>query len=218
MLRNPARDRQNVVMAVPECGECDGGSATSRAEIRAVCALPSSRVVTGRLALATVVAFALSAGLSNAQARFEVVDRTALTGATGLRLITLRDNVLKTCYLVLVADAPDQADPAAPVALLDIPDAATARDRRLADLLHGFDHEVGAIPGTIIPNPMKYDWQAQTAQFEFALNVLAHEFARLEQQIERASAASRSGITAVPAPCTPPAPATSTDHLPEKRR
>jgi hypothetical protein len=141
--------------------------------------------VTGRLALATVVAFALSAGLSSAQARFELVDRSVVTGAPGLRLITLRD-------------------------------AATARDRRLADLLHGFEHEVGAIPGTIIPNPMKYDWQAQAAQFEFALNVIAHEFARLEQQIERASTASRTGITAVPAPCTPPAP--STDHLPEKRR
>ena len=189
---------------------------TSRAEIRAVCALPSSRNVRGRLAVAIVIAFAFAAGVASAQARFEVLDQTAITGATRLRLITLRDNMLKGCYLVFVADAPGEPDRAPRVELMDIPDAATARDRRLADLLHGFDHEVGAIPGTIIPNPMKYDWQAQSAQFEFALNVLAHEFARLEQQIERASTASHTGITAVPAPCTPPA--ASTDHLPEKRR
>ena len=217
MRREVTDDRQHVVIAVPECGECKGRSATSNAEIRAVCALPSSRVMTGRLAVAIVIAFVFAAGVAGAQARFEVVDRTTISGATGLRLITLRDNVLKACYLVLVTDAPGQSDAAARVELMDIPDAATARDRRLADLLHGFEHEVGAVPGTIIPNPMKYDWQAQTAQFEFALNVLAHEFARLEQQIERASAASRMGITAVPAPCTP-APTPSTDHLPEKRR
>ena len=210
------RDRQHVVIAVAECGECDGRRATSRAEIRAVCTLPSSRVVTGRLAATIVIAFAVAAGTANAQARFEVVDRTTISGPTELRLITLRDNVLKACYLVLVTDTPGQPDPGTRVQLMDIPDAATARDRRLADLLNGFEHEVGAVPGTIIPNPLKYDWQAQTAQFEFALNVLAHEFARLEQQIERASAAPRTGITAVPAPCTPPAP--STDHLPEKRR
>ena len=171
--------------------------------------------MTRPLAVAIVIAFAFAAGAS-AQARFDVVDQTAITGATGLRLITLRDNVLKTCYLVFVADTPGERERATRLELMDIPDAATARDRRLADLLNGFEHEVGAVPGTIIPNPMKYDWQAQTAQFEFALNVLAHEFARLERQIERASTASRMALTAVATPCTTPAP--STDHLPEKRR
>ena len=216
MREGTRHERQHVVIAVAECGECDSRRATSRSETRAVCALPSSRVVTRRLAVAIVIAVVFAAGVASAQARFEVVDRTTIGGVTDLRLITLRDNALKACYLVLITDAPGRPDPGARVELMDIPDAAAARDRRLADLFHGFEHEVGAIPGTIIPNPMKYDWQAQTAQFDFALNVLAHEFARLEQQIERASAASRTGITAVPAPCTPPAP--STDHPTEKRR
>jgi hypothetical protein len=179
--------------------------------------LASVARVTGRLAATIVIAFAVAAGTANAQARFEVVDRTTISGPTELRLITLRDNVLKACYLVLVADTPGQPDPGTRAQLMDIPDAANARDRRLADLLNGFEHEVGAVPGTIIPNPLKYDWQAQSAQFEFALNVLAHEFARLEQQLDLASAASRRAVTAVPAPCTPPAPQ-STEHLPAKGR
>jgi hypothetical protein len=163
-----------------------------------------------------MVVCALAAGTGGAQARFEMTDEGAVAGMSGLRVIAMRDNALKTCYLVFLADAANQADLAARITATDIPEAIATRDQRLVDLLHGFDSERGAIPGTIIPNPLKYDWQAENAQIEFALTVLAHEFARLEQQIERASAAPRTGITAVPAPCTPPAP--STDHLPEKRR
>jgi hypothetical protein len=174
--------------------------------------------VTPRLAAATVVVYALAAGAAAAQARFEMTDESTVAGVSGLRLLALRDNALQTCYLVFLADAANQADLAARITATDIPDAIATRDQRLVDLLHAFESERGAIPGTIIPNPMKYDWQAENAQMEFALTVLAHEFARLEQQIRSASVASRAGVTAVPAPCTPAAPAAATDHLPEKRR
>lgn len=167
--------------------------------------------------MATVVACALGAGVARAQqARFEMTDESTVAGVSGLRLIALRDNVLKTCYMVFLADAAGQPDLAARITATDIPDAMATRDQRLAELLHAFDQDRGALPGTIIPNPLKYDWLAENAQIEFALTVLAHEFARLEQQIRSASAASRGGITAVPAPCAPAAP--STDHPPEKRR
>jgi len=206
------------VSAVAECGESraeDGGISRKK---RAVCRLPRSGGVTRRLAAATVVVCALAAGTAGAQARFEMTDEGTVPGVSGLHLITMRDNALKTCYLVFLADAANQADLAARITATDIPEAIATRDQRLVDLLHGFDSERGAIPGTIIPNPMKYDWQAENAQIEFALTVLAHEFARLEQQIRSASAASRAGITAVPSPCAPAAPSAPTDHLPEKRR
>jgi len=171
-----------------------------------------------RVTVTTIAALAFAAAIAGAQVRFEMTDQSAIAGAPRLRVIAMRDNALKTCYLVFVADTAGEADIASRFEATNVPDAMAARDRRLADLLHAFEQERGAIPGTIIPNPLKYDWQAQAAQFEFALTVLAHEFARLEQQIERQSTASHGGITAVPAPCTPAAPAAPTDHLPEKRR
>ena len=193
-----------------------GAAAARCAKTRAVWRLPRSRVVTRRVVVATVVACTLAAGVASAQqARFEMTDESAVAGVSGLRLIALRDNALKTCYMVFLADAAGQPDLAARITATDIPDAVATRDQRLAELLHAFEQDRGAIPGTIIPNPLKYDWLAENAQLEFALTVLAHEFARLEQQIRSASAASRAGITAVPAPCEPPP---ATDHPPEKRR
>ena len=180
--------------------------------------LALTRRVTIRVAVATVVAFgAFAAGIMSAQARFEVRDQTTLPGAAGLRVIALRDNSLESCYLVFVAQTPGQLNPLSDVETADIPGAMATRDRRLAELLRAFDQERGAIPGTIIPNPLKYDWLADTAQFEFALTVLANDFARLEQRIERTAAESRMAITAVPAPCGP-APTPSAEHRPETRR
>jgi hypothetical protein len=179
--------------------------------------LALSARVTGRLTLALAAAFvAFAAGITGAEARFEVVDQAVITGTSGMRLISLRDNMLKNCYLVFVVDGPGQADGPARVEPADIPSAVATRDRRLADLLHGFDQERGAIPGTIIPNPLKYDWQAESAQFEFALTVLANEFSRLEQRIERAGE-SRMAMTALPAPCTP-ASTPAAERAPETRR
>ena len=82
--------------------------------------------------------------------------------------------------------------------------ARAARDGRLVELLHGYEQDRGAIPGTIIPNPLKYDWLADSAQLEFALYVLQQQFIRLEQQLDRLADASRMAMTTTQVPCGPP--------------
>jgi hypothetical protein len=72
------------------------------------------------------------------------------------------------------------------------------RDQRLAELLSAFESERGAIPGTLAPNPLRYEWQADVAQVEFALVALNNSFARIEQDLLRAS---RPAITVVPQTC-----------------
>jgi hypothetical protein len=51
------------------------------------------------------------------------------------------------------------------------------------------------------PNTLKYEWQADTAQIDFALAALNNMFARLEQDLRRAP---RTAMTVVPEVCVPP--------------
>ena len=154
----------------------------------------------GMIAAGVVACLAMGARIESGQSRFEATDRTDLTGVPGLRVINIRDNVLKTCYALFVVDPATPVDGADRIEYTDIGTAAALRDQRLGDLLVGFEHERSAIPGTVLPNPLRYQWQADSAQIEFALTALNNAFARLEQELVRAS---RTAVTAVPQPCVP---------------
>jgi hypothetical protein len=153
----------------------------------------------GRVIAAGVIAcLALGARIESGQSRFEALDRSEINGVPGLRIMSVRDNVLKTCYAVFVAELADPGAVADRIEYTDIGKAMAVRDQRLGDLLAGFERERGAIPGTIAPNPLRYQWPADSAQVEFALTALNNAFARIEQELIRAS---RTAITAVPQPC-----------------
>jgi hypothetical protein len=155
--------------------------------------------MTGRvIAAAVIVCLAIAATIESGQSRFEATDRSDINGVPGLRIINVRDNVLKTCYAVFVAEFPDATARAISIEVTDIGNATAVRDQRLADLLVGFERERGAIPGTLAPNPLRYQWQADSAQVDFALTALNNAFARIEQDLRRSSG---TAITAVPQAC-----------------
>jgi len=156
----------------------------------------------GRLMSAGVIAcLAVAANVEGGQSRYEAIDRSDVAGISGLRVINLRDNLLKTCYAVFLADAADSADGPSRIEVTELHRAATARDQRLVDLLTAFDQDKSVFAGTMTPNPLKYEWQANAAQVDFALSALNNMFARLEQDLLRAP---RTAMTVVPQACVPP--------------
>lgn len=171
--------------------------------IFAVYALPRGALVTPRMIVTLAIGcMAWLPSVALAQTRFEGVDQSAVAGVTDLRIITVRDRVLKTCYLVFVS-GPNDAQNRRTAGPGDVEQARAARDGRLADLVRGYEQERGAIPGTTNPNPLKYDWLADAAQLEFALYVLLQQFAGLEQQLDRLADASRMAMTTTQVPCGP---------------
>ena len=156
--------------------------------------------MTGRLIGAGLIAaLAIAATVDGGQSRYEATDRSDVAGVSGLRIINIRDNVLRTCYAVFLADS-NESDPASRVELTELRSAFTARDQRLVDLLSAFEQDRSVFAGTIAPNPLKYEWQANTAQVDYALTVLNNMFARLEQDLLRAP---RTVMTVVPQACVP---------------
>jgi hypothetical protein len=168
--------------------------------MRAVWRLRRAGVMTGRvIAAAAIACLAIAATIESGQSRFEATDRSDIKGVPGLRIINVRDNVLKTCYAVFLAELADPVDVADRIEFTDIGNAVAVRNQRLADLVVGFERERGAIPGTLAPDPLRYQWQADSAQVDFALTALNNAFARLEQDLRRAP---RTAITAVPQACS----------------
>lgn len=157
-----------------------------------------------RLAGLSAIACALlSAAPVFAQTRFEAIDHGAISGAPPLQIVTIRDNVLKACYVVFVTEVAPPSSSIVGAELPDIQAAVTARDERLADLLRAFDQDRSVFAGTISPNPFKYQWQADIAQQNLAWAVLGRAFGRLEQRLDRLADAARIALSVVPAACTP---------------
>jgi hypothetical protein len=148
-----------------------------------------------------IACLAIAAGAEGGQSRYEALDRSDVTGVPGLRIINVRDNLLRTCYAVFLADATDSAGIANRGELTDLHSAVVARDQFLVDLLGAYEQDRSVYAGTISPNPLKYQWQANTAQIDFALAALNNMFARLEQDLFRAP---RTAMTVVPEACVPP--------------
>ena len=163
-------------------------------------ALPANMV--GRLIGAGVIAcLAIAASAEAGQSRYEAIDRSAVAGVSGLRIINIRDNLLKTCYAVFLSDSTDSADVGSRIEVTELRSAVTAREQRLVDLITAYDQDRSVFAGTMTPNALKYDWQANAAQVDFALAALNNMFARLEQNLIRAP---RTAMTVVPEACVPP--------------
>jgi len=158
--------------------------------------------MTGRLVGAGLIAcLTVAASVEGGQSRYEALDRSNVAGVSGLRIINIRDNVLRTCYAVFLADATDVADIPSRGEMTDLHRAVAARDQRLVDLLGALEQDRSLYAGTISPDPFKYQWQATTVQVDFALAALNNMFARLEQDLLRAP---RTTMTVVPEACVPP--------------
>jgi len=157
--------------------------------------------VNSRLAAAAALAWLAFGGASAvAQTRFEATTQNAIEGVSGLRIITVRDRTLNTCYLVFVNEPAPRGE-ARPDAPGDLRQVRTERDQRLADLVHAYEQDRGAVPGTIIPNPLRYEFLGGTTQIDYALLVLEQLFLRLEDALARLAGASRTTMTAVATPC-----------------
>ena len=155
----------------------------------------------GRLIGAGVIACLALAASVEGQSRYEAIDRSEVTGMSGLRIINIRDNVLKTCYAVFLADSTDSAEVSSRIETTELHRAVSVRDQRLVDLLTAYEQDRSVFAGTMTPNPLKYDWQANAAQVDFALSALNNMFARLEQDLLHAP---RTAMTVVPQACVPP--------------
>lgn len=145
------------------------------------------------------------ASLASAQARFETTAHDAIPGVPGLQVVTVRDNALNACYVVFVMEPERPIGTVGRVEPPDIREAADALDRRLAALSDAFERERGAIPGTMAPDPLRYQWEAQKAQHAFDLTALQAQFDRLERRLDLLSDAPRLSATALPGPCAAPA-------------
>lgn len=145
-----------------------------------------------------IACLTIAATIESGQSRFETTDRSDIRELPGLTIVSVRDNALKTCYAVFLAAPDHSADLADSIGVTDMRRAAAVRDQRLGELLSTFEGERSVFAGTPAPNPLRYDWQADVAQIEFALAALNNTFARIEQDLIRAS---RGGMAVVPQPC-----------------
>src|SRR5262245_10478560 len=124
----------------------------------------------GRLiGVGVITCLAIAASVEAGQSRYEAIDRSDVTGVPGLRIVNIRDNQLRTCYAVFLADSTDSRDVTSRVEVTELRSAVAARDQRLGELLATFDQDRSIYAGTIAPNTLKYNWEANTAQVDFAL-------------------------------------------------
>src|SRR6476620_5451603 len=119
---------------------------------RAVWRLRWAARMTGRLIGAGVIACLAIAASVDGQSRYEAIDRSDVAGVPGLRIINIRDNMLKTCYAVFLATSTDSADVTSRIEMTELHRAATARDQRLVDLLGAFEQDKSVFAGTMTPN------------------------------------------------------------------
>src|SRR5262245_24461380 len=103
-----------------------------------------------------------------AQGRFDAVTREPIGGLQGSEVLTIRDNVMKVCYTLFVLSPTAPAQPAAPFESITLESAITQRDRRLTDLSSELERSMAtAVPGTLGPNVLKYEWEGQKVHSAF---------------------------------------------------
>ena len=135
---------------------------------------------------------------------FEVIDQRAVSVIPGLRAVVVRDPAHRSCYRIFVNE-PSTRGGGGRVPLPDLDQAADTRDRQLAELLHSYDLDRGAIPGTIAPNPFRYEWQAESVQMQFALTVIVRAIQHLEQRLDQLPDSPGGAVAVIPESC-PAAP------------
>jgi len=103
-----------------------------------------------------VGALLLSASSLSAQHRFEALKQDTIPEVAGLKIITVRDTLLDTCYTLFMmepAGAPDPNASAAPPiddarqqSIQRLRDAAARHDREINDLRSQFEWKIGLTP------------------------------------------------------------------------
>jgi hypothetical protein len=105
---------------------------------------------------ASLLAVLLLAASPSAQHRFEALKQDTIPEVAGLRIITVRDTLLDTCYTLFMMETPVAADANAssepPIddaqrqALQRLRDAAARHERQVADLRAQFEWKIGVTP------------------------------------------------------------------------
>jgi hypothetical protein len=145
----------------------------------------------------------------HAQARFEAMTRDAVAAVPGLEVVTIRDNAVNNCYTLFVIHPVRPAQNLDQVEPMSVEGAAAQRDHRLSELSAEFENALwAALPGTLGPDSLKYQWEGQKAQSEFERVLRETELAKLEAWLRPIADAPRLAV-AGPGPCrtpTPPSP------------
>ena len=164
----------------------------------------ASRIVAGVLCALLAGGAAIAA-----ETRFEVSSRETVAAVPGLQIVTVRDNVLKACYTLFIVEPVRQAGTATRTEST-VPEAAAERDRQLSALSADYERAlVAAMPGTLGPNALRYEWEGDKVQSDYELRLRERELTRLEEQIAQIATAPRLAV-AGPAPCVAPPPTTAT--------
>jgi hypothetical protein len=145
--------------------------------------------------------------IASGQSRFETLSHDAIPEVSGLQVVTVRDNALGACYVVFVMEPERTIGTVGHVEPPNLRAAAAALDARLADLSASFEQWRSEVPGTMAPNPLRYQWEATKAQHAFDLAAIQVAFDRLERRLDLLSDAPRLSATALPGPCASAHPA-----------
>jgi len=133
-----------------------------------------------------------SVEVAKAQTRFAVSDGEVLPVVDGLRIVTVRDTVLKVCYALFVLEARRAPTSEPPNIAL----AADERDRQLARLTIDFEASVRSLAaGMSTPSPLQYQWEADKARSEYEHRLREQEFARLEDQLAQIASAPQLAVS-----------------------
>lgn len=153
------------------------------------------RLIAGTVLCATL---AVAASL-HAQTRFTMLSSEVVSVAPNLQVMTIRDVVQNSCYVLFVIEAPASTARRVGVQAADVAAAAQDRDQRLEALSRqyeqGFGSQFVGTPANLLP----YQFEAQKIQSEFEHIVREQELARLEEQLQRVNA-TKIAVSG-PAPC-----------------
>jgi hypothetical protein len=142
----------------------------------------------------------------HAQARFEAVTHDAVPVVPGLEVVTIRDKVVNDCYTLFVIHPVRPAQNLDHVEPMSVEGAAAQRDHRLSELSAELENALrAAVPGTLGPDSLKYQWEGQKAQSEFERVLRETELAKLEAWLRPIADTPRLAV-AGPAPCRTSAP------------
>jgi hypothetical protein len=130
-----------------------------------------------------------------AQTRFHVIAHERIDPVGGLRIVEIRDTLRDTCMTLFVMDGFTRIRDGNRANRQSVEQAAADRDQRLHELSIDFTAASSQLqtPGTLAPNPLAYDWEAQNVQTEYALRAFVQELTRLEWGMQ--------SIAALPTPC-----------------
>ena len=140
------------------------------------------------------------ATLAGAQTRFTVLARDAVGVTPHLQILTIRDAVQETCFLLFVIETPAIGAGGEAIVPSDVTAAASQRDNRLAQLSRAYERGFGSLYAGTPANMLPYEFEAQKIQDEFERVVRENELAWLADQLERIARMPKVAVSG-PAPC-----------------